>query len=741
MGSDVNGLKSAVALACGLTAPVEIFAQPASQSEREILEQVIVSAQRRAESGQDVPIAISAFSAEQLDRAGVNSITDIALLMPGLQFQSVGAAGVPFLRGVGAATTTAGAEAAVALYIDGVYLSAQGNSLRGLNNVASIEIDKGPQGTLFGRNATGGVIQINTRQPSWERIAEAMVGYGNYETTEAQLYASTGIGDTVAADLAISYRDQHDGYGVNIFDGSEAYDNYDYSARSKWLWTPSSRTEVTFSADWSKVRSEAGLASRMPRINELGLDQRGHGGYRYAGGFYDVDLDFPSRSVIETRGGSIDWKQDLGALKFRSISAYHEQDWDGRVDFDVSPQHGSHQRYRPTLETFSQELHLLSPDAASVSWLLGLYYYQDRSGYHPVFIDYPQPNAAALADTTISSRMDTRSWAGFGQARIPLPADLSLTLGMRYTEDERDLRLHQRALNAPSPVVTQRGEQTFPQTTFRVGLDRRFTPDAMGYLQVSTGFKSGFYNTQTLQSIPGQPASVALVVEPEHITAYEIGLKSYWRKQRLRFNAALFYYDYDDQQVNAFLGATRTLLNAGSSRVYGLDCELIAALTDSLILSWTSAYLHARYDDFPTAPLFTPVPAPGIGNSVTPHDASGNDVVNSPQFTSTIAISYAIPVGTHRLQLDANAYYNSGFYFDFANTREQASYTWVTASIKWTLGPSRRYSVSLYGENLLEEEVYASVNQLGAGPGGLFGGDSLTPRAPRTYGVRFRASF
>src|SRR5690606_24334524 len=120
------------------------------------------------------------------------------------------------------------------------------------------------------------------------------------------------------------------------------------------------------------------------------------------------------------------------------------------------------------------------------------------------------------------------------------------------------------------------------------------------------------------------------------ITAYEIGLKSDWAGRRLRFNTAAFYYDYKDQQVNAFIGATRTLLNAASSEIYGLDFEIVCAVTDALTLTWTGAYLHARYDSFPTAPLFTPVPAPGIGNIAAPADASGNDVVNSPDFTSTL---------------------------------------------------------------------------------------------------------
>jgi iron complex outermembrane receptor protein len=705
------------------------------------LEEVVVSAQRRDESAQDVPISITALSGQQLEAAGIESLLEIAQVTPGLQFQAIGASSVPFLRGVGAAVSSSGAEATVAIVVDGVYIAAQPASLMSLSNVESVEVDKGPQGTLFGRNATGGVIQVRTRRPTQESQLDFTVGYGNYETADATLYGSTGITSTLAADIALSYHDQNKGYGTNLFDGSDIYTGYDYVARTKWLWTLSDSTEITFIGDWEKLRSQTGFATRMPNNGELGLDQRGRGGFQYSGGFYDVNLDFPSGNLTETKGGSIDWVQRFGGANLRSITAYHTQDVEGRVDFDLGPNHGSHQLFKPTQKTFSEELQLLSPEGAKLTWVAGLYYFHDTSGYDPVFIDYPQPNAAGLNDTTIVSDMKTKSWSAFGQTTIPLPADTRLTLGVRYTNDKRDMRLDQLAPAAPPASVSQVGSETWPKTTFRVGLDHRFSEDVLGYVQGSTGFKSGLFNTQTVQSVPGQPASVPLAVQPEKITAYEVGLKSDWLQNRLRFNIAAFYYDYKDQQVNAFIGSTRTLLNAASSKIKGIDFELTGKPSDVLTLSWTGSFLHARYDSFPTAPLFVPVPAPGTGNLASPRDASGNDDVNSPDFTTTLAVNYRVPVGANRIDLNANAYYNSGYFFDFANTRKQESYTWLNASAKWTFGNNAAYSFSVYGDNLLDEEVYSSVNQVGLGPAGLFGGDSLTIRPPRTYGVRFGASF
>jgi iron complex outermembrane recepter protein len=731
-------IASALGAAASAT-PASLFAQTDAAPPGE-LETVVVTAQRRAESAQDVPISIVAYGAEHLEAVNVQSLPQIAQIVPGLQFQAVGAASVPYLRGVGASTTAAGAESTVPLVVDGVYMSAQGSSLMALSNIESIEVDKGPQGTLFGRNATGGVIQVRTRQPTQESQLDITAGLGNYQTYEGTLYGTAGLSDTLAADIALSARDQQEGFGTNLFDGSDVYTSYDYTARSKWLWTPSDATELTVIFDYARLRSQTGFATRLPRLGELGLDQRGNGGFQYSGGFYDVNLNFESFNVTKTYGGSIDWLQELGFANLRSISAYHEQEWEGHVDFDLGPNHGSHQIFEPTYETFSQELQLLSKDDAKLQWVLGAFYYSDVSGYHPVFIDYAAPNPI-LQDTTIVSEQDTKSWSVFGETKLPLGEATRVTLGLRYTSDDRDAVIAQTTPVPPPASVTQRGSKTFSKMTYRAALDHRFGEDVLGYVQVSRGFKSGFFNTQTLQSPPGQPPSVPLPVDPEVLDAYEIGIKSDVLNNRLRANLSAFYYDYQDQQANAFLGSTRILLNAAESEIYGLDFEFVGLPTDNLQVSLVGSYLHARYSEFPNAPRFTPVPPPGVGNIATPVDAKDNDVVNSPTFSGTFAVQYTIPVGARQLELNANAYYNGGYFFDFANTREQDAYTLVNASVKWAFGTENEYDLTLWGSNLLDEEVWSSVNQVGAGPGGLFGGDSLTVREPRMYGIRFGAHF
>lgn len=729
-------MRRANVLLLGASVAAIAGAASAQEAAPSALEEVVVTAQRRSESVQDVPISINVFDEQRLEAAAVQSLPEIARLTPGLQFQAIGATETPFLRGVGNTISLAGSESTVALVVDGVYISAQAAVLRSLANIEAVEVDRGPQGTLFGRNATGGVIQIRTRDPGPEPKLDLMVGYGNFETWEGSFYGSMPLSDTLAADLSVFARDQNEGWGTNLFNGDEVYRGYDYALRSKWVWRPSDATRVAVILDYEKLRSQHGFATRLPRIGEMGLNQRGRNGFVNTGGFYDVNINFDAYNITKTGGGSIDWTQELGFATFRSITAYHKQKWVGKVDFDGTPFDGSHQTFRPTINTYSQEFQLLSPSEGRLTWVLGTYLYRDVSHYAPTFIDYPA--GAPLSDTTIDGKLFTTSWAYFGQATYSLTDATRLTAGLRYTEDSRRIRNIQSSLGPVPGPLTQTGKDTFPKITYRLALDHRFSDQVMGYVQVSRGFKSGLFNNQTLQ--PANSPN-ALVILPETIDAYEVGVKSDLFDRRLRLNASVFYYDYQDQQVSAFLGTTRIILNAASSEIKGVDVELVAAPTSNLTITANAEWLDAEYQEFPTAPLFTPTPAPGIGNTVTPFDAAGKKVVNSPRFSGTLAVDYTIPLSSGELVLGANLYHSSSFYFDFANLRRHPSYELLSGTAKWVIGDDGRWDVTLWGSNLLGQKIYASNTPFGLGPAGLFGSDAVVPRAPRTYGVRVGAHF
>jgi len=709
-------------------------AQEAQPSTPLGLEEVTVTAERRSQSAQDVPISITALSADKLEAAGVDSLPQVALLTPGLQFQQIGGTSVPFLRGVGATTTAVGSEAGTALFVDGVYVAAQPRSTMSLAHVESVEVDKGPQGTLFGRNATGGVIQIATRRPTRERVLEATLGVGNYDTYEGSVYASGGVSENLAADISLYARDQSKGWGTNLFDGSDIFRSSDYGARSKWLYTPSDNTDITFIANYEQIRVESGFVTRLPAPGELGQNERSPtGAYQFNGGFYDVALNYPSFSRSRVGGVSLDWRQSFSAFDFRSISAFQRLEGTFQVDFDLSPNTGTHLRIPPTQNTISQEFQLLSRDDAQsrLKWVVGTYLWRDKAGYDAV------TTTLVTQTQRLISEQITDSWAVFGQGRLELGHDTGLTLGARYTSDKRDFEGVQ--LNTiPTEVVVnqQQGTRTFPKPTYKIALDHRFSSDALAYIQASRGFKSGFYSTQSLQPAAVPPASTSepLVVKPEILDAYEVGLKSEWFDNRLRANVAFFYYDYQDLQVNAFTSfGARVTLNAANAKIKGADFELQAALLPTLTASLSGAFLHARYDEFPNAPFFQPRTAAPWGSLAVPGDASGLDVVNAPDFTGTLALDYSMPLPVGDVRLNGTANYNSGYAFDPQNRLKQSSYTLLNVSAKWT-SPDGRWDIALWGENLLDKEILAAANPTG-------GGDSLTPRPPRTYGIRLGVRF
>ncbi len=263
----------------------------AAASDAEIRD-IIVTARRRDERLQDVPIAVSAVNGLQAERMGLTDTQSLVIATPNLDFGKVASYGaLPFLRGVGTSFGAAGVESPVAIYVDDVYISSPNGNLMSLNNIESVQVLKGPQGTLFGRNATGGVIQITTKQPSFAPEGRISVGYGNYDTYEGALYASTGLSDTVAVSIAASGRKQSDGFGKSLLTGEEVQKGWDWNVRGKLLANLGERTSITLSADYSKQKSDIG-ANQTTVPGSIGL-----GGYGYAGEYNTLANDLGYTSI------------------------------------------------------------------------------------------------------------------------------------------------------------------------------------------------------------------------------------------------------------------------------------------------------------------------------------------------------------------------------------------------------------------------------------------------------------
>ncbi|CAN5226423.1 TonB-dependent receptor [soil metagenome] len=736
-----------------LIAPTTAWAQtapPAGPAQEgagaDTIADIVVTAQRRSESAQNVPISVTALSSSQLEASGVVSLPQIAQLTPGLQFQAIGSANVPFLRGVGSTSTIIGSEAATAIYVDGVYLSNQSIAYMSLPNIESVVVSKGPQGTLFGRNATAGVIQITTRRPSHDTSVELRAGYANYGTTEATFYGTTGLGSNAAIDLSLSHMRQGDGWGKNLFDGSDIYTRSDVMARSRLAIDFGADTNLTLSGDFERIKGQAGFANRLPNGNEVGPAERGLlSGVSYTGGFYDADYNFPSYSRTSTYGASASLEHSFGGVEFRSITAFRKTDVYQSVDFDFTPASNAALILPIRDKTFSQEFQLLSSDGnkSALKWIVGAYYYFQDARY----VDGQQfgtlftlPPALAGSPTQVinfNSQQKTNSFSGFGQATYAVSDKANLTAGLRYTSDERCLDATQAnpAFTTPLLPLTQRACQTFPKVTWRGVADYHIAPDVMVYAQYSRGFKSGFFNAQSLQSAPGTPRSTPLAVRPETLDAYEVGVKSDLFGRRARLNVSAFYYDYKDLQVNAFIDPTnRITINAASAQVKGVEAELTARPVRGLELSLSGAYLDSRYDSFPGAPAFTPRSVPPFGLAVSQSNAEGNRLPNAPNFSGTAAATYTYTLADlGKITLNGTAYYNGGYFFDPQNRLKQPEHVLLNASIRWSL-PGDRYSVSVWGNNLTDRHLFATINPNASG-------DAITPAAPRTYGIRLGAKF
>lgn len=706
------------------------FAQEAASQPTQSLEEIVVTAQRRGENLQRVPIAVSAVTAATAEALGVRGTQDLTTVTPGLNFTVAVGNATPFLRGVGTMAVTAGQESSVALYVDGVYISSTSGSVFSLNNIERVEVLKGPQGTLFGRNATGGLIHVVTRDPSQEPKLEASIGYGNFETSQAKLYATTGITDTLAVDFAAYYQEQGEGWGKNRFSGREVNKvDSDLALRTKLQFTPSDATRITLALDYSNLEGTAGVATR-PLEGSVAVD-----GTLFTGGFWDTLADFKPSLRSEAYGGSLKVEQDFSAARVVSLTAYRHTRASQNFDFDGTGAPLLAILLNPFERQFSQELQILSPESSSINWIVGGYYFRSDARYDPVqqYL-YPALTHApgTIVNTTLSQQI-TNSIAAFAQATFPLGEATRLTTGIRYTHDRRSL--DGTAVQQPSflppipPTVIPRQKDSAGQATWRIALDHDFTPTVLGYVSYNRGFKSGLFNAQDLSQPP---------VDAEQIDAYEAGLKMDLLDRRLRVNVAGFYYDYSNIQLQRVSNGIVQLLNAASAEVYGADAEVTAIPVEGLTLRGGLSLLHSRYGDFPGAVLSTPNrdPATGAlvgGNTFSSFNADGKHTVNSPEYTVNLSATYETRVNDHKLSFSASYFRSGRFYWEVDNRTSQEPYDLVSGEASWTL-PSDRFTVRLWGRNLTDTEYYTQVTQQEIGDGAI-------AAAPRTFGVALDFTF
>ncbi len=714
------------AAAPAYAADVDSASQPPNAEP--VLDAITVTAQRRSENLQDVPIAVSAVSSAQLEASGITDLRDLSLLVPGLTFSNTQGNATPRLRGVGSSAVGPGIEPEIAVYVDGVYYASSEASLFSFNNIDQVAVLKGPQGTLFGRNAVGGLVQITTREPTQDFHGNVSVGYGNYQTETGSLYVAGGLSETLTADFALQATHQGEGYGRNLATGQDVNKlDHEVSARSKFVLKPADGTKIALTFDYSDTAG----STNVIRLDKGTVPGAGTGP-AYGGSPWDISADYAPYTVVTSKGVALKVDQDAGAFKFSSITAYRTMDYHNGLDLDSTATAFQAIEQMQRDRQITQEFQLQSAASSGLQWTTGFFYFNSRGAFEPLDLlltGGPTNNPGFPVNVVATATVQrTESYALYGQATYEVLPRTNLTLGVRDTQENRSLDGAQTVdifsttpvAVIPTPVGNKISEN---KPTFRISLDHHFTDDLMSYASYNRGYKSGGFNAGSVTDAP---------FKPETLDAFELGAKSDLANRRVTVNAAGFYYNYKNIQTQYIepSGAIG-ILNGAKAVIYGLDTDLSAAVTSQFKMNAGLELLHSRFGSFPTnAPLSTT--AGGV--PVVLGSATGHQLAVAPKVTASLGGDYTVPLPAGSLDMNAALDRSSGWYTEVDNRVRQDAFTEVNAALRWT-SPDTRVKVSLWGNNLSNEAIRTN------GTTSSYGNHVSAYAPPRTYGVKFDYDF
>lgn len=639
-----------------------------------VLEEVLVTAQKREQNLQDVPVAVSAFDAAALEQTGVKDMFDLQNNAPSLIVsQSQTSTTTSFsIRGIFTSSQNFGLEPSVGLYVDGVYRARQGSMINNMVDIASVEVLRGPQGTLFGRNTPAGAITMTTASPDFEGSGFLQGTAGNYNLIDINGAKSFTLIDDTLAMRATGFYMERDGY-VDIVGGKDDIinDRDRWGVRLSALYEPNDQLTVKVIADYSEVE-ELCCAAGSWKNNFFAQDlppdsapKAGTDGNTVAAGgtvvdqrdFYDyaVSVARPPRSENEDGGISVqlDWATDT--FLFTSITGYRQHDSYDDADIVFNDLGGAFRINDASQDQFTQELRI-SDSTETLNYVAGLYYYEqsldnDRQttvgGALGSIVGLP-PNAfiegTGSRDT---NTQDHTSYAAFGQVDYNLSESLVLTAGLRWTYEDKDLgnTFTQEAPDVFNPLLPNWGFYLFPPLSPQPDVEEKFDDDrvtgtlklswflndlTMFYASYGTGYKSGGINADRIE----QQFDVAF--DAENSESYEVGLKAEFPDQAMRLNVALHLTDTEDLQTVSFQGGGFALTNAGTAETYGAEVDLFWLPTDSTTLTLAYAYNHGEYADFEGGPCWTGTPwhtdQPDPGQLEDGScDRSGGDISGNPE--------------------------------------------------------------------------------------------------------------
>jgi iron complex outermembrane receptor protein len=682
-----------------------VLANIAHASEQDGIQEVIVTAQKRSESASRTPLALSALTSKDLEKRGVNDAAGLTYVVPNVQIGTADGGNTNiYIRGIGSNNTTEGGDPAAAFHLDGVYLGRPDEARGAFFDIDRVEVVRGPQGTLYGRNATAGAVNVITGRPEDTLGGKLSFAFGNYDLRRVDGMVNLPVNDMLALRVAVM-GEHHENY---VRTASPNNNQNTTGARVHALFKYSKDGSVLVTVDQARINGPDNAGVVLPIKDEHG-----------EAGLSDLTtLDAAGKANYY--GARLEWNQSLGFATLTYLGA-HRHRAVGSSSHEIGGFGPSYSFMNGDANQSSHELRLSSNESGPWKWVAGAYAFNENQNNDSSF-----SNGVLTADVP---DYESRSRALFGQATYALTSTLRVTAGARTTHDTKSTfgEISTFTLFGPTRFATTDTERSWRHTDGKLGIDYDLAPGSMLYANVATGYKAGGFNTASAAgNSPMSPYN------PEKLTSVEGGLKTKVFGNAGQLNIALFHYGYKDLQVNTIVsvggGAGLVLVNnAATATVNGLEGDLKLRVSPAGTFDATFAYTDAKYDDFTTC-VYEP--------DNTLHDCSGNALRNAPKVTLTLGYEHRIAVGNGNMTLRADTRFSSKYYNDDTNSDlfRQGSYTRSGLSARYDTA-DYKYYVSAYVRNLENRNVMASRFPAVVGSSrGYFA-------APRTVGMSIGTQF
>lgn len=750
------------------TAPTLAMAQAHSAE----VETVIVTAAKRAENIQNVPMSVSAVSGDQLERRGVTSASELVRFIPSIAItqSNNNRNSTILIRGVGTSGTNPGIEASVGIFLDGVYLAAAGPIQVNLQDISAVEVLRGPQGTLYGRNTPVGAINLTTRAP--QKAPEAMItaNVGNYDDLRLGGYVGGGLSENLSGRLSFWLSDRK-GYETNLFDGDDVNGQSQVGARARLLWQPSDDLKVNAIGYYAHIKANCCTPEALNPTGPRGIATPGFLAASAAAGKpfrnltsgdHVVDDDFEGKDDTDSYGLSVQADKELASgHTLTSITAFNAFDDDIRqLPADTSPLDVIKGFQRLLLGTYSEELRITSPAEQKLSYIAGVYLFRETMRYDTFSVAGTEATRVFPGNLRVrpgeynhfAYRQATKSAALFGQAAFKISDAWRVTAGGRYSYDHKRAYVasdDSAGVTAPFRSVypinivgnVQRQERKF---TWSLGSQYDFTPNIMGYVLAATGYKTGGFNARA--AAPGTP----LEFNPETSTTFEVGVKSTLFDRRLIVNVDAYRMelkDFQDSSLNPLTGTGFIVGNAGTRRVQGVEADFQWRPTTELSINGSGAYMDGEYTDYSAGQCYTGKTA----NGTKPGSCNFNGLTPAlnPEWRWSLAGAWNHDI-SNSLALFANAdvSYTSGQLLEA--TLDPRGFQEDVTLVGLRLGVERqdgRWRLSAFGKNLTDESYYTSAAThplatfMSAGGTTAANGFVGWYAPPRTYGAELTVRF